>query len=185
VTKAFGEWTPCVGGCLFVAAGMVGFASTAFRPLMVVLMLAGAVNAAGRSLQQPTISSLISKFSDPRDQGVVFGLFPGLARRAGGECLGLPRPVRPLQAPLVVEELRDVTLDPLVVEQLAHQHAAVAGVAHRLLQGVRALLPELLVLVVQRLLQRLVLQQQGVHGVGLLAAGGEQPAKARGLLSIL
>jgi DHA1 family tetracycline resistance protein-like MFS transporter len=96
VTKAFGEWTPCIGGCLFVAAGMVGFASTAFRPLMVVLMLAGAVNAAGRSLQQPTISSLISKFSDPRDQGVVFGLFHGLgslARVVGPVIAGLTYPL--------------------------------------------------------------------------------------------
>jgi MFS family permease len=40
------------------------------------------VNAAGRSLQQPTISSLISKFSDPRDQGVVFGVFHGLSSLA-------------------------------------------------------------------------------------------------------
>jgi DHA1 family tetracycline resistance protein-like MFS transporter len=82
VTKAFGEWTPAVGGCLLVAAGMVGFATTAFRPLFSILLLAGAVNAAGRSLQQPTISSLISKFSDPRDQGVVFGLFHGLGSLA-------------------------------------------------------------------------------------------------------
>ena len=40
------------------------------------------MNAAGRSLQQPTISSLLSKFSDPRDQGVVFGLFHGLGSLA-------------------------------------------------------------------------------------------------------
>jgi MFS family permease len=50
--------------------------------MLSVLLFAGAVNATGRSLQQPTISSLISKFSDPRDQGVVFGLFHGLGSLA-------------------------------------------------------------------------------------------------------
>jgi DHA1 family tetracycline resistance protein-like MFS transporter len=96
ITRAFGEWTPAVGGCLFVAAGMVGFATTAFRPLMSILLLAGAVNAVGRSLQQPTISSLLSKFSDPRDQGVVFGLFHGLgslARVFGPVLAGLTYPL--------------------------------------------------------------------------------------------
>lgn len=82
VTKKLGEWPPAIGGCLLVALGMAAFAYTAFRPVMWVLMLAGAVNATGRSLQQPTISSLISKFSDPRDQGVVFGLFHGLGSLA-------------------------------------------------------------------------------------------------------
>src|SRR5436309_3819001 len=81
------------------------------------------------------------------------------------------------QALLVGEDLRDVALDPLVVEELAHQYPAVAGVAHLLLQRVRPLLAQLLVLRVQRLLQRLVLQQLGVHRVGLLAAGAEQPAE--------
>jgi DHA1 family tetracycline resistance protein-like MFS transporter len=82
ITKAMGEWLPAVGGCVLVAAGMAAFTYTAFRPVFAVLMVAGAVNAAGRSLQQPTISSLISKFSDPRDQGVVFGLFHGLGSLA-------------------------------------------------------------------------------------------------------
>ena len=46
----------------------------------------GAVNATGRSLQQPTISALMSKYSDRNEQGAVFGLFHGLmslARVAG------------------------------------------------------------------------------------------------------
>jgi len=82
LTKKLGEWPLAVGGCLFVAAGMIGYTTTAFRPLLSVLLFAGAVNATGRSLQQPTISSLLSKFSDPRDQGVVFGLFHGLGSLA-------------------------------------------------------------------------------------------------------
>lgn len=82
VTKKFGEWTPAIGGCLLVAVGMAAFSVTAFKPLLWVLLLAGAVNAAGRSLQQPTISSLLSKFSDPKDHGAVFGLFHGLGSLA-------------------------------------------------------------------------------------------------------
>ena len=95
ITKHFGEWTPAVGGCVFVAAGMAGYTLVAFRPMLWVLLAAGAVNATGRSLQQPTISSLLSKFSDPRDHGVVFGLFHGLgslARVVGPFVAGLAYP---------------------------------------------------------------------------------------------
>jgi MFS family permease len=95
VTKRLGEWTPAVGGCVLVALGMALFTLTAFQPLLWVLLAAGAVNAAGRSLQQPTISSLISKFSDPRDQGAVFGLFHGmgsLARVVGPLVAGVAYP---------------------------------------------------------------------------------------------
>lgn len=95
ITRRFGEWTPAVGGCVLVAFGMAAFAFTAFQPLLWVLLFAGAVNAAGRSLQQPTISSLLSKFSDPRDHGVVFGLFHGLgslARVFGPIVAGLTYP---------------------------------------------------------------------------------------------
>ena len=42
-------------------------------------MLGAATNAIGRSLQQPTVSSLISKFSDPKEQGVIFRLYHGLS----------------------------------------------------------------------------------------------------------
>jgi DHA1 family tetracycline resistance protein-like MFS transporter len=82
LTKRFGEWTLAVAGCLLVAVGMLGYTSTAFRPALAMLLMAGALNAVGRSFQQPTISSLLSKFSDPRDQGVVFGLFHGLGSLA-------------------------------------------------------------------------------------------------------
>jgi DHA1 family tetracycline resistance protein-like MFS transporter len=96
ITRKLGEWPPAIGGCLLVALGMAAFTYTAFRPVLWVLLLAGAVNAAGRSLQQPTISSLLSKFSDPRDQGVVFGLFHGLgslARVFGPIVAGLTYPL--------------------------------------------------------------------------------------------
>ena len=96
LNKRLGEWTLAVAGCVLVAAGMAGFTSTAFHASLTVLLVAGALNAAGRSLQQPTISSLLSKFSDPRDQGVVFGLFHGLgslARVVGPVVAGLTYPL--------------------------------------------------------------------------------------------
>jgi DHA1 family tetracycline resistance protein-like MFS transporter len=95
LTRSLGEWSLAIAGCLFVAAGMAGFLWTAYQPLLWVLLVAGGVNATGRSLQQPTISSLLSKFSDPRDQGVVFGLFHGLgslARVVGPVVAGFAYP---------------------------------------------------------------------------------------------
>jgi DHA1 family tetracycline resistance protein-like MFS transporter len=96
ITRRFGEWVPAIGGCVLVAVGMAAFTATAFVPLLWILLLGGAVNAVGRSLQQPTISSLLSKFSDPRDHGVVFGLFHGLgslARVFGPLVAGLVYPL--------------------------------------------------------------------------------------------
>src|SRR5436190_4648186 len=95
LTRRAGEWNLAIAGCVLVAAGMAGFLWTAYRPMLWVLLAAGAVNATGRSLQQPTISSLLSKFSDPRDQGVVFGLFHGLgslARVVGPVIAGFAYP---------------------------------------------------------------------------------------------
>jgi predicted MFS family arabinose efflux permease len=57
--------------------------------------LAGAINATGRSLQGPTLSALISHYSDPREQGVTFGLYQGLsslARIFGPVIAGLAYP---------------------------------------------------------------------------------------------
>jgi DHA1 family tetracycline resistance protein-like MFS transporter len=92
LTKRFGEWPLAVAGPLLVAAGMVGFISTAYWPALALLCVAGASNATGRSLQQPATSALISKFSDPREQGMVFGLYHGLgslARVVGPVVAGL------------------------------------------------------------------------------------------------
>jgi DHA1 family tetracycline resistance protein-like MFS transporter len=92
LTKRFGEWPLAITGTLFVALGMAGFTGTSWWPLLGLLCLAGATNATGRSLQQPTVSSLLSKFSDPREQGIVFGLYHGLgslARVIGPMVAGL------------------------------------------------------------------------------------------------
>ena len=56
------------------------------------LMGGGAVNATGRSLQQPTISALMSQYSDRDEQGAVFGLFHGLMSlaRVAGPLIAAP-----------------------------------------------------------------------------------------------
>jgi sugar phosphate permease len=67
----------------------------AFGLAMSLLLLTGAINACGRSFQQPTMSSLLSKFSDRNEQGVVFGMYHGLsslARFAGPVVAGLAYP---------------------------------------------------------------------------------------------
>lgn len=92
LTKIFGEWTLAVAGTLMVAIGMCGFIYTAWMPVLGLLLVAGTFNSAGRSFQQPTVSSLLSKFSDPREQGIIFGLYHGLlslARVAGPVVAGL------------------------------------------------------------------------------------------------
>jgi DHA1 family tetracycline resistance protein-like MFS transporter len=97
LTKRFGEWPLAIVGTLLVAVGMCGFISTSWWPVLGLLALAGAANATGRSLQQPTMSSLISKFSDPREQGIVFGLYHGLgslARVVGPIVAGIAYNVR-------------------------------------------------------------------------------------------
>ena len=98
LTKRFGDWSLAILGPLLVAAGMAGFTATVWYASLPLLLLAGAFNATGRSLQQPTVSSLLSKFSDPRDHGVVFGLYHGL--------LSLARVAGPLMAGVAFHWLR-------------------------------------------------------------------------------
>ena len=102
LTKKYGDWPPCIAGPFLVAMGMVGLIAvgyvtpaTGFAAGLAILLAAGAVNAFGRSFQQPTMSSLISKFSDRNQQGAVFGLYHGLsslARVAGPVVAGFAYP---------------------------------------------------------------------------------------------
>jgi DHA1 family tetracycline resistance protein-like MFS transporter len=95
LTKRSGEWPLAILGPILVAVGMAFYVGLAFWPMLIVLGLAGALNATGRSLQGPTLSSLLSKFSDPSEQGVVFGLYHGLsslARVAGPIIAGATYP---------------------------------------------------------------------------------------------
>ena len=85
LTKKLGDWPLCIAGAFLVAAGMSGLIATAyvtpvagFSVALSLLLASGAINATGRSFQQPTMSSLLSKFSDRSEQGIVFGLYHGL-----------------------------------------------------------------------------------------------------------
>jgi DHA1 family tetracycline resistance protein-like MFS transporter len=96
LTKRLGEWPLAIAGPVLVAAGMSFYVGLAWWSSLLFLALAGALNAAGRSLQGPTLSSLLSKYSDPREQGVVFGLYHGLSslsRVAGPIIAGLTYPL--------------------------------------------------------------------------------------------
>jgi DHA1 family tetracycline resistance protein-like MFS transporter len=102
LSRRFGEWPLAIAGPILVALGMAAFTGTAYNSAIALLLVAGAVNAGGRSLQQPAASSLLSKYSPPRDQGVVFGIYHGLgslARVVGplvaGNVYGLMRNTGP------------------------------------------------------------------------------------------
>jgi len=90
LTKRFGEWPLAIIGPLVISVGMLGYVGTSITPTLWLVLLAGAFNAIGRSLQTPTMFALISQNSDPRHQGVVFGLNQGLG--------GIARVLGPLAA---------------------------------------------------------------------------------------
>ncbi len=85
------EWILCTLGPILVACGYVITLSSAWRPAGWILIVGGSVYATGRSLQQPVISSLMSKLTPPTQQGTAFGLFQGigtLARATGPVAAG-------------------------------------------------------------------------------------------------
>jgi MFS family permease len=82
LVKKRGEWFVSILGAALVTVGMILYICTNAEPTLWLLLIAGAVNATGRSLQQPPIAALISKFSDRTEQGTVFGLYHGLGSLA-------------------------------------------------------------------------------------------------------
>ena len=78
LTSRLGEWPLAIVGPVFVAIGMLMLAIAGIKPLLVILLVGGAINAIGRSLQTPTLYALISHNSNPAEQGLVFGLNQGL-----------------------------------------------------------------------------------------------------------
>lgn len=95
IVKKVGDWPLAILGPTLVGIGMGIYAVTAFHPLVSILLVAGAINASGRSCQQPTLSSLLAKFSARDEQGIVYGLSNGLgslARVFGPIVAGLTYP---------------------------------------------------------------------------------------------
>jgi DHA1 family tetracycline resistance protein-like MFS transporter len=82
LTKKHGEWPMAILGASAVCLSMGLYVWTGWLPALWLLLVAGAANAIGRSLQQPPIASLISKFSLRSEQGAVFGLYHGLGSLA-------------------------------------------------------------------------------------------------------
>ncbi|MGD0139693.1 MAG: MFS transporter [Tepidisphaeraceae bacterium] len=78
LTKRFGEWPLAIVGPGLVGLGMLMLAVVGFKPMLAILLVGGAINAIGRSLQTPTLYALISQSSDASEQGLVFGLNQGL-----------------------------------------------------------------------------------------------------------
>ena len=95
IVKTVGDFPLAVLGPALVTVGMGVYAITAHSPLLWILLTAGAINATGRSCQQPTLSSLLARFSARDEQGIVFGLSNGLsslARVFGPIIAGLTYP---------------------------------------------------------------------------------------------
>jgi DHA1 family tetracycline resistance protein-like MFS transporter len=82
LVKKYGEWAVSIAGAAIVTLGMAVYFCTDLKPILPLLLLAGAINAIGRSLQQPPIAALISKVSKRTEQGTVFGLYHGMGSLA-------------------------------------------------------------------------------------------------------
>jgi MFS family permease len=84
LTKRAGEWNLAALGVLLVSIGAFGTLATKWEPALWLLLLGGLITAAGRSLQQPTVSSLVTKHADRDRQGLTMGLFQGMGSLARG-----------------------------------------------------------------------------------------------------
>lgn len=90
--KRANEWSLSTIGPIMVAVGYIITLYSAWHPAAWVLLVGGTVYATGRSIQQPTIQSLVSKSSSEAEQGITFGLFQGvgtLARVVGPYVAGV------------------------------------------------------------------------------------------------
>jgi DHA1 family tetracycline resistance protein-like MFS transporter len=75
LTSLFGEWKLVIVGGLLVSLAMATYVEVAWRPTVMLVLLACLLNAAGRSVQAPALQALVSKYSDPSRQGATFGLY--------------------------------------------------------------------------------------------------------------
>ena len=144
LVRRHGEWAVTIAGSAMVTVGMVLYVVTGAHPVLGLLLLSGTVNALGRSLQQPPISTIISKVTDRSQQGTVFGLYHGLgslARSIGPAIAGLALSTfkLPLAAPFLLAgsimavvagwllQLRNATAAPPAGFPVVPAEAAVAA----------------------------------------------------------
>jgi DHA1 family tetracycline resistance protein-like MFS transporter len=90
LTRAFGEWRLTIAGGFIAAVSQAAYAGAAAKPILTLLLIAGILNAVGRSIQIPTLNSLLSHVAAPGTQGLTFGAYHGL--------LSLSRVIGPLIA---------------------------------------------------------------------------------------
>jgi len=92
LTSRFGEWALMLTGPFLVTIAMALYFTSNYWPLVALLIVAGFLNATGRSLQGPTLSSVLSQNVEPHQQGIAFGLYHSigsLARVIGPPMAGL------------------------------------------------------------------------------------------------
>jgi DHA1 family tetracycline resistance protein-like MFS transporter len=103
LTRRASEWFWSALGPMLVAVGYVITMTSAWEPAAWILVVGGATYAIGRSIQQPTIQSLVSKCSTADEQGVTFGLFQGTGTiaRVIGPLIAGPVYAQHVAGPLV------------------------------------------------------------------------------------
>lgn len=77
-----GEWTIGIAGPLIFALAMLLYVEISFAPVIGLLLLAILFQAVGRSLQTPSMSSLVAQYAPVTQQGAGFGLFHGMGALA-------------------------------------------------------------------------------------------------------
>ena len=102
-----------------------------------------------------------------------------------GEGFVIAGPLRRWEPFFIGHDFGDIAFDSVVVEELAHEHAAITRRAHLFLERIGAFLAELVVLLEQRFFERFVFQEEGVHGIDAFLALAEEAAEAGRLLSII
>lgn len=108
LTKRFSEWNLCGIGVALVSLGALGTLATRWQPALWLLGLGGIVTAAGRSLQTPTMSSLVTQHASRERQGVTLGMYQGLGALGrgfgpvfGGLAYGLTQAKHPIRPYLI------------------------------------------------------------------------------------
>jgi DHA1 family tetracycline resistance protein-like MFS transporter len=130
-TNRFGEWKLVIVGPILVATALltyvlVGLTVPTLAVGVGVMIFAGLCNATGRSLQGPTLSSLVSQNSDRRMQGTVFGFYHmlGSLARVIGPLIAAAIYTRHHTAPFLLAAC--MTAGIAIWTTVLHRNAAVA-----------------------------------------------------------